>query len=345
MPTVDLRSDTVTQPTPEMREAMMQAPLGDDVLGDDPTVTRLEEVAAKKVGKPAGLYVPSGTMGNQIAIACHTERGDSILAEENAHILYYEVGGPAIFAGVVTRTVPSDHGVMAPDAIESRLMKRSIHTPGTSLIAIENTHNRAGGTITPVAIMKETKGVADRHGVFVHLDGARVFNAAVALGIGVTEMTQYADSVNFCLSKGLRAPIGSVLCGEKAFIEKARIWRKRLGGGMRQAGIVAAAGLYSLEHYIDRLAEDHKRTRILAERLARLPGLSVELQYVQTNILMVKTDRPAVEWADKLGKKGVKCFPFADYQLRLVFHADVDDAGTSFAGDIFESLSNESMKG
>lgn len=339
MPIVDLRSDTVTQPTPEMRDAMMRAHLGDDVLGDDPTVIELEETAARIVGKEAGLYVPSGTMGNQIAIACHADRGDSILAEENAHILYYEVGGPAILAGVITRTVPSNHGVMEPDAIESRLMKASIHTPGTSLIAVENTHNRAGGTITPVKRMQEIYAIGQRHGIKVHLDGARVFNASVALSVPVTDLSQSVDSINFCLSKGLRAPVGSVLCGERSFIGKAKVWRKRLGGGMRQSGIIAAAGLYALEHYVDRLAEDHRRTRSLAESLSNLEDLEVNLEFVQTNILMVKTKAPAIEWVQKLASHGVKCMPFAEHQLRLVFHADIDDHGLKHAKEVFQLLS------
>ncbi len=343
IPFVDLRSDTVTKPTPEMREAMFSAPLGDDVLGDDPTVIKLEETAAARVGKEAGLYVPSGTMGNQIAIACHADRGDSILAEENAHILYYEVGGPAILAGVVTRTVPSVNGVMSPEAIESRIMKRSLHTPGTSLIAIENTHNRAGGTITPLSTMKEIKAIGDSHRIPIHLDGARVFNASVALGVDVKEVTQHVDSVSFCLSKGLRAPIGSVLCGSSDLIEKARVWRKRLGGGMRQSGLIAAAGLYALDHYVDRLAEDHQRARDLATRLNCLKGLSVDMATVQTNIVMVRTESAAQEWANHLEAKGVKCFAFAANQLRLVFHADVDDEGVKIVAQAFQDISSSTQ--
>lgn len=338
MKPVDLRSDTVTRPTPEMMQAMMAAPVGDDVLGDDPTVTALELKSAKLVGKEAAVFVPSGTMGNQIGIACGTERGDSILAEDNAHVLFYEVGGPAIIAGVVMRTVPSTNGVMDPADVEARIMHRSLHTPGTSLICVENTHNRGGGTITPVATMKELKNVAERHGAALHLDGARVFNASVALGVHVREITDCADSVSFCLSKGLRAPVGSVLAGSQAFIDKARVWRKRLGGGMRQSGLLAAAGIYALDHNIDRLADDHRRTRELAEFLAGIPAFKIEMEAVQTNILMVGTPSPAAEWADRLHERGIWAMPFAENRLRLVFHADVDDEGLARTKQAFSSL-------
>ncbi|HVL39454.1 MAG TPA: threonine aldolase family protein, partial [Fimbriimonadaceae bacterium] len=293
---VDLRSDTVTRPTPEMFEAMRSMPVGDDVLGDDPTVVQLERLAADQTGKEAALFVPSGTMGNQIALAVHCSRGDAILIEEEAHILYYEGGSPAVLAGVVSWTLPSDGGVMDPSAVESRILKRSEHTPATTLLCLENTHNRAGGTIIPIGCLAAYREVADRHGIRIHLDGARVFNAAVALNTPVHEITRYVDTVNFCLSKGLRAPVGSLLCGPKDFIEKARYWRKRLGGGMRQAGLLAACGIISLTQMVDRLAEDHARAKRLASALAELPGLRVESERVQTNMVLLYTDRPAAEW-------------------------------------------------
>ncbi len=336
---VDLRSDTVTRPSPEMYRAMAEAPLGDDVLGDEPTVAKLEEIAASMVGKEAALFVPSGTMGNQIALAVHCDRGDAILIEEEAHIIYYEAAGPAVISNSVTWTLPSDKGVMDPGVIESHVLKRSLHTPGTTLLCLENTHNRAGGTIIPLSTMAAYREVANRHQMKVHLDGARVFNAAVGLGVDVKEITKHVDTVNFCLSKALRSPVGSLLCGPTDFIDKARYWRKRLGGGMRQAGILAACGIVSLTQMVDRLAEDHRRTRALAQELSDLPGLRVDWNRVQTNMVLVETVTPAEEWADRLQAHGVWCFPVAPNRLRLVFHADVDDHGVAFASDTFKALS------
>jgi threonine aldolase len=333
---VDLRSDTVTRPTPAMYEAMMSAPLGDDVLGDDPTVLKLEALAAQKLGKEAALFVPTGTMGNQIAIAVHGERGDAMLIEEEAHILYYECGMPAIGAGLVSWTLPSRKGVMDPAVIESRILKRNLHTPGTTLLCLENTHNRAGGTIIPLESMRAYRQVADRHGMKIHLDGARVFNAAVALNVEVSEIAQHVDSVNFCLSKGLASPVGSVLCGSRAFIEEARMWRKRLGGGMRQAGILAACGMVSLTQMVDRLSQDHRRAKEVAQAISGLDGLSVDLETVQTNIVAITTDGPSQPWIDALRDQGIWCLPPAPNRMRLVFHNDVDDAGAQRAIEAFQ---------
>lgn len=336
---VDLRSDTVTRPTPAMYEAMSTAPLGDDVLGDDPTVKKLEEMAAEMLGFEAAMFVPSGTMGNQIAIAVHTRPGDAILVEEEAHVLYYEVGGPAMHAQVVSWTLPSRLGVMDPKVIESRILKRDLHRPGTTLLCVENTHNRAGGTVIPLEALAAYRKVVDDHGLKLHMDGARVFNAAVKLGVPVREVTRYADSVSFCLSKGLRAPIGSVLCGSQAFIEDGWIWRKRLGGGMRQSGLLAACGIVSLTECVERLAEDHARARQIAETLAELPGLSIDWDTVQTNMVLVGTTLPAAQWAEWLKEEGVWCFPVAAHQLRLVFHADVDGEGVNRAANAFKKIS------
>lgn len=322
---VDLRSDTVTRPTSAMYEAMLTAPLGDDVLGDEPTVAKLETIAAEQMGKEAAMFVPSGTMGNQIAIACHTERGDAILVEEEAHVLYYECGGPGVLSGVVTWTLPSHRGVMDPAVVESHVVKRSLHTPGTVLLCIENTHNRAGGTVVPLDLMRAYRSAADRHGMKIHLDGARVYNAAAALGVPVCEISQHVDSVNFCLSKGLGAPVGSVLCGTSAFIEKARQWRKRLGGGMRQSGILAACGIVSLTQMVDRLPEDHRRARALASALERVPGLSIDWETVQTNMVLVQTDAPASSWLSALEAQKVLALPTGPNTIRLVTHADVGD--------------------
>lgn len=338
---VDLRSDTVTRPTPEMFAAMQSMPVGDDVLGDDPTVAQLEHLAAEIVRKEAALFVPSGTMGNQIALACHCQPGDAILIEEEAHVLYYEVGGPALLAGVVSWTLPSHRGAMDPDHVERRVLKANLHTPGTTLLCLENTHNRAGGAIIPQATMAAYREVADRHGMKVHLDGARVFNAAVGLDIPVREIAQHVDSVNFCLSKGLRAPVGSLLCGEAAFIEKARIWRKRLGGGMRQSGILAACGIVSLTQMVDRLADDHARAKRIGTALNSLPGLRVDPETVETNMVLVHTKASAADWQVRLQDEGLLCFPVAANRLRLVLHADVDDAKVDRALEIFTKLARE----
>lgn len=335
---IDLRSDTVTRPTPEMYEAMMAAPLGDDVLGDDPTVTRLEELAASMTGKAAAVYVPSGTMSNQIALASQTQPGDAILIEEKAHILYYEVGAPGVISNVVTWTLPSKLGVMEPEVIESHITERTIHTPGTVLLCLENTHNRAGGTIIPVETMRQYFELAKSKGLRVHLDGARVFNAAVALRVPVSEITQYTDTVSICLSKGLRSPVGSVLCGPADTIEKARIWRKRLGGGMRQAGILAACGILSLTKYVDRLADDHARAKALAESVSTLPGLKVEMESVQTNMCYIGTVKPAKEWVDRLNEQNVWLMAVGPNRLRTVFHADVDEDDAANAVLAFKSV-------
>ncbi len=309
-----------------MFEAMHAAPLGDDVLGDDPTVMRLEELAAEITGMEEALFVPSGTMGNQIALASHCNPGDAILIEQEAHILYYEVGGPALIAGVVSWTLPSEAGVMDPDVIESRVLRQNIHTPGTTLLCLENTHNRAGGTIIPLDKMARYREIATRHGLNIHLDGARVFNAAVALRVPVKEITKHVDSVNFCLSKGLRSPVGSVLCGHAGFIREARHWRKRLGGGMRQAGILAACGLVSLTKMVDRLADDHARAKRLAQAITKLPGVHVDLDTVQTNMVVAEFEQPAMLWQDELRERNVLALPTAANRMRFVLHADIDDA-------------------
>ncbi|MHB8636476.1 MAG: threonine aldolase family protein [Fimbriimonadaceae bacterium] len=343
MKPVDLRSDTVTRPTPEMYAAIASATLGDDVLGDDPTVTELEAEAALAVGKEAAVFVPSGTMGNQIALASHCNRGDAILIEEEAHILYYEVGAPAMIAGVVSWTIPSKLGIMDPGDVARRTLKANLHTPGTTLLCLESSHNRGGGTVIPLATMAAYREVADRDGMKVHLDGARVFNAAVSLGVPATDITKHVDSVNFCLSKGLRSPVGSVLCGPLDFIERARTWRKRLGGGMRQAGILAACGLVSLRGNIDRLADDHRRARALAAGLAELPGVTIEWERVQTNIILVGVEGAAQRWASQLKSAGVWCFPVGPSRLRLVLHADVDDADVDRAIDAFAAVAKTAV--
>lgn len=335
---VDLRSDTVTRPTPAMLEAMVRAELDDDVLGHDPTVERLERLSAQMTGHEAAIFLPSGTMSNQVAIATHTRPGDSILVDDDAHVVFYEGGSPAVVAGVLPRTVPSTNGVIDPLQINKRFLYRSEHTPGTTLLCLENTHNRAGGSVTPVSVMAACRREADALGIPIHLDGARVFNAAVALGVPVPEVAALCDSVNFCLSKGLAAPVGSMLCGSAEFIERARFWRKRMGGGLRQAGVIAACGIVALETMVDRLADDHRRAAELAAAIVGLPGLRP--QTPQTNIVMVDTDAPAEEWTGRLEAEGVRCYPIGAHRLRLVFHKDVDDEGLAQAISAFRRLAD-----
>ncbi len=335
---VDLRSDTVTRPTPAMYQAMMDADLGDDVLGDEPTVARLERLAAEMVGKEAALFVPSGTMGNQIALAVHCRPGDAVLFEEEAHMLYYEVGAPGAIAGVVSWTLPSDDGGPAVEDLARHCRPASLHTPGTKLICLENSHNRKGGTVISLEKHRAYRALADDRGVKIHLDGARVFNAAAAMGVEVREIAATVDTVNFCLSKGLRSPVGSLLCGPVAFIEEARIWRKRLGGGMRQSGLLAACGLVSLTQEVARLAEDHARARRVAEAVQTLDvGASVELDRVQTNIVLIHVD-DAARWAAALEAECVLAIPFSGTTLRLVFHADIDDGQADRAVQAFAKV-------
>lgn len=338
---VDLRSDTVTRPTAEMFEAMQNAPLGDDVLGDDPTVMRLEELAADISGKAEAVFVPSGTMGNQIAIATHCQRGDAMLVEEEAHVLYYEVGGPAMLAQALTFTIPSRLGVMDPADIERRLTTRSLHTPGTTLLCLENTHNRAGGTVVPIEMMAAYRDIADRHGIAVHLDGARAFNAAAALNVSLMDLVSHVDTVSLCLSKGLRSPVGSVLCGPPSFIEAARVWRKRLGGGMRQAGILAACGIVSLTKMIERLPEDHARARKLANELERVAWVRVDRDRVQTNMVLLEVHGSAASWVERLKAHKVLALSPGANRLRLVLHADIDDAKLKRAVEAFHAVAQE----
>jgi threonine aldolase len=336
---IDFRSDTVTKPTQEMREAMYRAEVGDDVYGDDPTVNRLEETAALKVGKEAAVYVPTGTMGNQTALMAWTSRGDEIILEEQAHIYMYEVGGPAVLSGVQVRTIRGRLGAMDPAEVRAAIRAKNIHFPRTSLVCIENTHNRSGGCILPLDNMKAIYEVAHEGGANVHLDGARVFNAAVGLGVDVKEIARYADSVQFCLSKGLCSPIGSIVAGPKDFVERVRKYRKLLGGGMRQVGIVAAAGIVSLTKMVDRLHEDHANAKRLAKGLNEIPGLRVEMETVQTNMVAVHTRGLGMDGPDfqKLMKtNGVWFNADLPYRVRMVTHndvtaADVDEALTRIA--------------
>jgi threonine aldolase len=336
---VDLRSDTVTLPTPEMRRAMANAELGDDVYGEDPTVNRLQERVAELLGHEAALFTPSGTMANEIAVKVWTQPGDAILVDAESHILHYELAAPAVIAGVQVETYPIADGVFHLADIESRIRRADDHTPGTRLLCVENTHNRCGGTILPPEVMPDLRALVDRHGLRLHLDGARLFNASVALGVSAQAWTRYADSVMVAFSKGLCCPVGSVLAGSAAFIREAHRVRKMLGGGMRQAGVLAAACLVALDTMIDRLAEDHARAKRLAEAIAELPGFSVNLRTVQTNMVYVQTARPAQEVERALAAEGVLCIALDPHRLRLVTHKDIDDAAIEHAIRAFRRVS------
>jgi len=326
---IDLRSDTVTLPPPEMRRAMYEAELGDDVYGEDPTINRLEKRAAELVGKPAGLFVTSGTQGNLVAVLTHATRGDEIVVGDEAHILHYEVGGASTLAGVQVRTVPTQRdGTLPLAGIQAVLRDRTdFHNPHTRLICLENTHNRRGGVVLRPAYMRQVRELARANDVAVHLDGARLFNAAVALDLPVAALTEDVDSVTFCASKGLAAPVGSVLCGSADWIDRARRWRKMMGGGMRQAGVIAAGALYALDHMVDRLAEDHALAHRLAEGLAAIPGIAIDLAGVETNIVVFsvsQSGRSPMAILDALAARGVLASEFDRSLIRMVTHYGIE---------------------
>lgn len=338
---IDLRSDTVTQPTEEMRQAMARAEVGDDVYGEDPTINRLEELAAEKVGKEAALFVPSGTMGNQISVLTHTQRGDEVIVESEAHIYFYEVAGLAALSSVQVRLVKGVRGVLDPADVAAAIRPANIHFPRSALLCLENTHNRAGGTVTGVQRMRELAEVAHAHGLAVHLDGARIFNAAIALGVDVKELTASVDSVMFCLSKGLSAPVGSLVAGSKEWIARARKYRKLLGGGMRQAGVLAAAGIVALEKMVDRLAEDHANARLLGEGLAQIPGIKLDLATVQTNMVTFEIEKPGLDGAAfvrELLVRGVKANATGPRRIRFVTHKDVNREDVLTALKVVEEI-------
>jgi threonine aldolase len=336
MPTIDLRSDTITRPTPAMREAMAVAEVGDDVFGEDPTVNHLEEMAADRLGKEAALLVASGTMGNLVAQLAHCGRGDETILGDQSHVFYYEQGGAASLGGIHPRTLPNEpDGTIRLESIEAAVRSDDVHFPRSRLVILENTHNRCNGTPLTSAYTAAVGQLARRHGLCMHIDGARIFNAAVALGVDVRELAAPADSVTFCLSKGLAAPVGSVLCGDADFIARARRARKVLGGGMRQAGVIAAAGIEALTGMIDRLADDHANARALAEGLAQISGIVIDPAAIRTNIVYFRVDRPwdAQMLATRLADAGVRVLPTAPDQLRAVlnYHVSLDDVKRALA--------------
>jgi len=337
---IDLRSDTVAMPSPEMRQAMVTAPLGDDVFGDDPTTNKLLEVAAERMGKAAAMFVPSGTMGNLIGIAVNARSGEELIADADSHAFYYETAGAAAVCGVQIRPVATERGVMSPRQVEEAVRPRDDpHQPITAAITFENTHNRHGGIVWPLEDLRAASDTAHSQGLRVHLDGARIFNAAVALGVSAAKIAAAADTVTFCLSKGLACPVGSIFCGSEDDVDQARRWRKRLGGGMRQVGVLAAAGLIALDHMVDRLAEDHSNAHTLAEGLAELPGVRCDLSRVQTNLVFFDLDTvPAPAFTDECARRGLLGDWVDQHRMRFVTHYGVDAEDVQSALKICEEI-------
>jgi threonine aldolase len=337
---LDFRSDTVTQPTPEMRKAMATAPLGDDVYGDDPTVNLLEEVAAARLGKEAAMFVPSGTMGNLIGVAVSARLGEELIADAASHVFVYETAGAAAIAGVQIRPVATLAGLMSPEQIAEAVRPRDDpHQPISAAVAFENTHNMHGGIVWPLEALRSASDAARSFGLRVHLDGARIFNAAVALGVDVADIAACADTVTFCLSKGLACPAGSVFCGSRETVGEARRWRKRLGGGMRQTGVLAAAGLIALDRMVDRLEEDHANARTLAEGLAEMPGVTCDLSRVQTNLVFFDLERTtAPRFNDACVQRGLLGDLSGPKRMRFVTHYGIDAADVQSALKICEEV-------
>ena len=331
---IDLRSDTVTRPTPAMRRAMANAEVGDDVYGDDPTVNRLQERTAALLDKEASLFVPSGTMANQLSIRVHTQPGDEIIAHKESHVYFYEVGAPAAISGCSLKLLEGKHGQFDAEAVDAAVRPIESHYPQTSLVIIENTHNRGGGTCWPVEAIQAIREVADRHGLRMHLDGARLMNACVAKGVEPPEYTKYFDTVSICFSKGLGAPVGSIVAGTASTIRRVHRFRKMFGGGMRQVGIIAAGALFALDHHVERLADDHANARRLAEAIADMPGVTVDLAAVETNIVYFDIE-PAIATAqqlvDALKESDVWISAFGPQRARAVTSLEVTTEGIDYA--------------
>lgn len=324
---IDLRSDTVTKPTPAMRRAMAEAEVGDDVFGDDPTVQRLETRVAEVLGKEAALFVPSGAMANQLAVRVHTQPGDEILLDANAHIYFYEAGGPAALSGVMCRCLAGTRGVFTGADVKAALRPADVHFPPTRLVCVENTHNRGGGKVWPLDRLAEVAATARQHGLKLHLDGARLWNASVASGVPEREYAALFDTVSVCFSKGLGAPVGSALTGPRELIERARRFRKQFGGGMRQAGIIAAGALHALENHRERLAEDHANARRLATALAETPGIEIDPATVETNLVYFRVTRgPAADLVASLKAAGVLVLASGPDTIRAVTNLEVSAA-------------------
>ena len=337
---IDLRSDTVTMPTREMRDAMATAPLGDDVFGDDPMVNQLEDLAATLLRKEAAVFVPSGTMGNVVGVVVNAHLGEELIADSQAHVFLFEGAGAASIAGVQIRPVRTEAGIMTPAQIEEAVRPRDdFHQPLTAAVSFENTHNRHGGVVWPMADLQAASSAARALGLRVHIDGARLFNAAVALGVDAAEIAACGDTVTFCLSKGLSCPAGSVFCGSAEAVDEARRWRKRLGGAMRQPGVLAAAGVIALETMVDRLAEDHAHARTLAEGLAELPGVTCDLSRVQTNIVYFDlTKMTGVAFEEASRKRGLLGAATGPQRVRFVTHRGISAADVQSALTISDEV-------
>ncbi len=332
----DFRSDTITKPTQGMLEAMIAAEVGDDVLGDDPTVRELEEKSAGMLGKEAAVFVPSGTMGNQASIAAQTKPGEEIILDSDSHCIHYEAGGLARIACVQIRPLRGKNGAMDLQEVENAIRPASVHLPRTALIVVEQSHMNSGGCILPLSYLEQIKSLAENYELKVHMDGARLFNASVASGVRPAEFASFADSVTFCLSKGLCCPAGSVICGSRDFIEEVRHIRKFLGGGMRQSGYLAACGIFALDHLVARLAEDHERAKRLAEGLGSMKGLTIENPEVQTNLVFVRMDHPqldAAQFQELLEKDGVRAIALGPKRIRFVTHREIEDRDVDLAID------------
>ena len=333
MKVIDLRSDTFTMPTDEMRQAMHESEVGDDVYHEDPTINRLEELAAQVMGKEAALFTPSGIMSNLTAILTHTHRGDEIILGDEAHMLWHEMSGASTLGGVIMRTIPNDRdGRIEPDALAAVIRPKAGYFPQTTLLCLENTHNRCSGAVLTPEYTSEIAELAHQHGLKVHLDGARIFNAAVSLGVPATELAKPADSVCFCVSKGLSAPVGSLLCGNREFVEEARKWRRMLGGGMRQAGIIAAAGIIAIQKMVGRLSEDHANAQRLANGLAHIPGINLDPERIKTNIVIFEPPATtAPDFIQRMIAQNVK-FSYTGGRIvravthRLIMEAAIDEA-------------------
>ena len=338
MPVIDLRSDTVTKPTSGMRQAMAYAEVGDDVYGEDPTVNKLEAMAAEMLGKEAGLFVPTGVMGNQLSIRLHTQPGDEVIIESSAHILRYEGGSASSLSGVQLCPVPGIRGLLSPEAVESAIRRPDLHTPSSTLLCLEQTHNVGGGSVYPLETMHQLCDLARRYGMALHLDGARLFNASVQTGVSVAEYADVFDTVSFCLSKGLGAPVGSILVSDGPSIQKLRRLRKIFGGGMRQVGVLAAAGIYALEHHVARLVEDHANARYLAELLQEIAEVEVDVKSVETNMVMFQVPQfpqTTEQILERCREAGVLFNSVGDRSFRVVTHLDVNREDMERAGKVF----------
>ncbi len=341
MQKIDLRSDTVTKPTPAMREAMTQAEVGDDVYGEDPTVNRLEAMAAEMLGKEAAVFVPSGVMGNQLALRLHTRPGDEVIVDSTSHLIRYEGGSASSLSGVQLVCVPGDRGRLSPESVEAAIRPKGLHNPPTTLVCLEQTHNVGGGSIYSLEVIHQIAEVARIHGLSLHLDGARLFNAVVSTGVVAADYARPFDTVSFCLSKGLGAPVGSMVVSDAARVQTLRRLRKVFGGGMRQVGILAAAGVYALEHHIARLADDHVNAHYLATLLEDIPGVVVDVKAVETNMVMFQVPHSS-KTTDKLladcREAGVLLNAMGDRAFRVVTHLDVNHEDMVAAGRVFRQV-------